>query len=98
MTVTDETRREALESIQPRLTRLQRAVVRAFESRMLEEETADGIAKWLGISILSIRPRVTELLKAGLLEETGERRPNTSGRMAAVVRLARPKAQRTLFD
>ena len=48
--------------------------------------TADEIAARLGASVLSIRPRVTELRKEGLIEPTGERRPNRSGRSANVWR------------
>lgn len=41
--------------------------------------TADEVAAHLGLSILSIRPRITELSKAGLIVKTGLRRANISG-------------------
>lgn len=50
--------------------------------------TSDEVASALGESVLSIRPRLTELKKRGEVEDTGHRRTNASGRMAAVFRLA----------
>lgn len=49
--------------------------------------TADEIAGRLGQSILSIRPRLSELKQSGEVVDTGERRPNASGRPAKVLRL-----------
>ena len=46
--------------------------------------TADEIAERLGESILTIRPRVTELNKLCKIKDTGVRRPNSSGRNAIV--------------
>ncbi|HEX8382434.1 MAG TPA: hypothetical protein VF592_03565 [Sphingomonas sp.] len=46
--------------------------------------TADECAGRLGISILSIRPRVTELVRLGRLRDSGGRRANGSGRSAIV--------------
>lgn len=51
--------------------------------------TADEIAAELGESPFSIRPRVTELSKQGLITRTGERRKSCNGRMSAVWRLVR---------
>lgn len=46
--------------------------------------TADEVAGRLGLSILSIRPRVTELVRLGKVRDSGARRPNASGRKAIV--------------
>jgi DNA-binding transcriptional ArsR family regulator len=46
--------------------------------------TADEIAERLGESVLAVRPRVSELFHAGLIEKTGERRRNQSGLSAHV--------------
>jgi hypothetical protein len=46
--------------------------------------SADEIAKTLNRSILSVRPRVSELKRQGLIRETGERRRNGSGMTASV--------------
>lgn len=48
--------------------------------------TADEACTLAGISPFAGRPRATELLQARLLEKTGERRRNTSGMMARVLR------------
>lgn len=50
--------------------------------------TADECAARLGFSILSIRPRLTELRELGRVCDTGARRPNASGRSAIVWGLA----------
>jgi predicted ArsR family transcriptional regulator len=46
--------------------------------------TADEIAATLDESVLAVRPRVSELFHAGLIEKTGERRRNQSGLSAHV--------------
>lgn len=79
------TSREAAESMvktAPRLRDLCRQALRQGPA------TADEIAGRLDMSILAVRPRITELYHAGLIAETGERRPNGSGRNAKVWRLA----------
>jgi hypothetical protein len=48
--------------------------------------TADEIAKQMGLNVLSVRPRVTELVKAGDLVKTRQRRKNQSGTTATVLR------------
>jgi hypothetical protein len=52
--------------------------------------TADEIAEQLNLSILSVRPRVSELNRNGEIEQTGARRRNASGMTATVWRIARP--------
>lgn len=49
--------------------------------------TPDTCAKALNLSVLTVRPRCTELLAAGLLVPTGERRQNQSGMSAAVLKV-----------
>ena len=46
--------------------------------------TADEVAGILGRSILSVRPRLSELVARGYIEDTGERRRNESGKRAIV--------------
>lgn len=46
--------------------------------------TADEVAAALGVSILSIRPRMTELAQQKLVADCGIRRANASGRKAIV--------------
>ncbi|QQV76503.1 hypothetical protein H5J25_13720 [Sphingomonas aliaeris] len=59
--------------------------------------TADEVAGRLGLSILSIRPRLTELSRLGKVRDSGQRRKNASGKRAIVwapVNPARLKGQR----
>lgn len=53
-----------------------------------EELTADELAETLSIDRLAIRPRCSELRLYGLIEDSGERRLNISGKRAIVWRLA----------
>ena len=46
--------------------------------------TADECAGAMGKSILSIRPRFSELLAIGAIRDTGQRRTNASGKRAIV--------------
>ena len=46
--------------------------------------TADEIAGRLGASVLTVRPRVSELRNLRQIEDTGERRRNANGKTAAV--------------
>lgn len=46
--------------------------------------TADEVADALRETVLAIRPRITELNRLGLIEDTGARRENISGRSAVV--------------
>jgi len=46
--------------------------------------TADEIAARIGESVLAVRPRVSELFHAGVIEKTGDRRRNASGLLAHV--------------
>jgi predicted ArsR family transcriptional regulator len=52
--------------------------------------TADEIAHELGLSVLSVRPRVSELKRAGEIRQTTMRRKNDSGMTATVWQLAPP--------
>lgn len=58
--------------------------------------TADEIAQALDVSILTIRPRVTELRHAQRIEPTGQRRKTAAGNTAIVWRLAKPAGQETI--
>ncbi len=49
--------------------------------------TADEIAAHLELSVLSVRPRVSELKRAGKIKQTGARRKNESGMTATVWRI-----------
>jgi response regulator of citrate/malate metabolism len=49
--------------------------------------TADEVADSVGVTEFSCRPRITELMAKNLIEDSGLRRMNKSGRMATVWRL-----------
>lgn len=50
--------------------------------------TPDEVAQRLGIDKLSIRPRCSELKALGRVIDTGERRKNSNGKSAAVLKAA----------
>jgi len=59
--------------------------------------SADKIAEALGRSVLAIRPRVSELVAQGKLQDTGMRERNASGHMAKVYKWADERKEPTLF-
>ena len=67
----------------PTLRELCKAALQASDAGL----TADEVAEVLDQSILSIRPRLTELGRLGDIEDTGERRKNQSGKKAIVWRM-----------
>lgn len=68
--------------------------VKACLSEMRGGATADEIAAELGASPLSVRPRVSELNRLGLIEKTEQRRKNASGMTATVWRLVPSSSQK----
>jgi predicted ArsR family transcriptional regulator len=50
--------------------------------------TADEIAEHLNLSVLSVRPRVSELNRNGEIRQTGQRRKNACGMTACVWQIA----------
>lgn len=63
-----DTRRKAHDKIKPSVRELQMRLIKAF---YFGAWNADAWAGANGLSILSVRPRVTELKKAGLLHRIG---------------------------
>lgn len=76
------TSKEAATAMRQSAAVLRERVLRLFEKKLFL--TADECAHQLGASVLSVRPRVTELKKAGRLRKTRLRKTNTSGMSAAV--------------
>jgi DNA-binding transcriptional ArsR family regulator len=56
--------------------------------------TADECARYLGASILAVRPRLSELRRMGLICKTDKTRMNESGIQAAVWTATRNQADR----
>jgi predicted ArsR family transcriptional regulator len=79
------TSEQAAASVVTDAARLQRAVMSVLY-RHSSGLTADQCAEFMGEPILSVRPRFSELQRKGMIEETGERRRNKSGRAANVYR------------
>jgi len=75
-----DTSRESAESINAGTLRAE--VLEAL--KFFGSLTADEVACKLGLSILSIRPRLSELRKLGAVKDTGIRRKNSSGKNAVV--------------
>jgi predicted transcriptional regulator len=75
------TSKEAAKKIEPKAKTLRDACLKVL---MLQSLTPDEVAAHLGESILSVRPRISELFKQGLIKTTGVRRMNESGNRAHV--------------
>lgn len=75
---------EAAQSMEPKAKLLRDKCLQVLRRG---PKTADEVASYLGETVLSIRPRISELSAKTLIEETGERRQNESGKWAAVYRV-----------
>lgn len=82
----DTTSLAAAEAIKPTAQSLRNAALAVLSKHA---RSADEVASDLCQSVLSIRPRITELKRLGLIKETGLRWPNASGRLAHVYVAAR---------
>jgi hypothetical protein len=76
--------RPSADKIAPHAKTIRRSAVAAFVAAYPAGMTADELAVRLGESILTVRPRVSELHATGLVEPTAERRNNDSGHGATV--------------
>lgn len=81
----DGTSQEAAAAIQPSVTRLRRLALRTLGQ--LGAATVLEAVPVAGVSRESLQPRFSELRALCLVEATGERRRNPSGKSAAVLRL-----------
>tara|TARA_Y100000310_G_C20372672_1_gene664249 strand:+ start:391 stop:762 length:372 start_codon:yes stop_codon:yes gene_type:complete len=79
---TDDTSVEAAESIANSAGTIRTQVLAGLYQQAM---TADECADVLGLSILTVRPRFSELRRMGRIKDTGDRRVNaTSGKKAIV--------------
>jgi predicted ArsR family transcriptional regulator len=74
--------KDAARAIKDRAKSVRQRVLAFLTNRYPASFTADEIAASLGESILTTRPRISELLSRGLIEPTEERRKNASGMSA----------------
>ena len=77
---------QAAEAIGSTANKLRAAVLSQF-AQYPSGATADEVAKDLNLSVLSVRPRVSELNRKGSIKQTGARRRNDSGMTATVWRV-----------
>jgi predicted ArsR family transcriptional regulator len=77
-----DTSADAADAMQPLAETVRASCLDVLKSRgpLTADETADA----LGLSILTVRPRMTELRQMGLARDSGDRRPNRSGKSAIV--------------
>ena len=74
----------AANDLAPKLGRLQRIARDAIRSAGEVGLTADELAARLELERWSIQPRTTELARKGLIRDSGQRRPNATGKNAIV--------------
>ena len=79
-----DTSRAAAEAIEPRADTLRRRCLDLIADVGPYGVTADECAAVIRETVLSIRPRFTELRVAGRIVDSGARRKNSSGRSAIV--------------
>lgn len=79
------TSHKAAESIRPKAAALRRQVFDYIATRGWAGATRQEIEAALGISGNTVRPRVVELVKAGMVIETNRSRKTSAGRLAAVL-------------
>jgi len=68
----------------PKLGRLQQMALAAIHEAGWLGLTADELAAWLEMDRWSIQPRTSELKRKGLIKDCGQRRPNSTGKLAIV--------------
>lgn len=85
------TSQEAADAIAPVAKTLRSTVLNFLRERYPADFTADEIADGLGASILSIRPRVSELKRLRAIEQTEQRGRNASGMSAHRFRARMPQ-------
>lgn len=81
----DGTSQDAAEAMKPCVSHLRRIALRALE--WLGEATVLEAVAFAEVTRESLQPRFSELRAMGLVEATGARRRNPSGKGAAVLRL-----------
>ncbi|WP_043145156.1 hypothetical protein [Sphingobium xenophagum] len=81
----DGTSQDAAEAMRPRAFHLRRLTLNTL-ARLGEATVLEAVAA-AGVSRESLQPRFSELRAMGLVEPTGARRLNPSGKAAAVLRL-----------
>ncbi len=81
----DGTSQDAADAIASKAPRLRRVAMLALD-RLGEATTLEAVAI-AGVTREALQPRLSELRALGMVEATGKRRPNPSGKSASVLRL-----------
>ena len=71
-------------ALAPSLGRLQRMALEAIREAGWIGLTADELAERLELDRWSIQPRTSELKRKGMIRDSGQRRPNATGKLAIV--------------
>ena len=79
-----ETSLVAADALAPKLGRLQLMAKSAIREAGTQGLTADELAARLDMDRWSIQPRTSELKRKGLILDSGQRRPNATGKLAIV--------------
>lgn len=79
--------KQAAEKVEPKSKIIRDKIVEILKQHHRIGLTADELAFLLDASVLSVRPRVTELLRMNILEDSGGRRKNEMGSTVTVWRL-----------
>lgn len=74
----------AADALAPKLGRLQRMAAAAIRDAGGHGLTADELAARLEMDRWSIQPRTSELRRKGVIRDSGQRRPNATGKRAIV--------------
>jgi hypothetical protein len=74
----------AADAMAPKLGRLQVMAAEAIRDAGDHGLTADELAARLDLSRWSIQPRTSELKRKGVIRDSGQRRPNETGKLAIV--------------
>lgn len=82
-----ETSAQAAVEMAPTAGRVRTMVIEALH--LYGDATPDEVAQRLGLSILTVRPRFSELKAQGRIVDTGRRHRNVSGKAAKVWRLSK---------
>ena len=79
-----DTSMAAADDLAPKLGRLQRMAETTIRDAGANGLTADELSARLEMDRWSIQPRTSELRRKGLIRDSGQRRPNGSGKLAIV--------------
>jgi len=81
----EDTSKAAAEAMEPNALTIRLKITESLG--WVGDQTADEVAGRLGLSVLAVRPRFSELLARGSIRDTGIRRANISGKSAKVWRI-----------